>query len=251
MVVGRGILYFKEIESTQDETRRLADAGVEEGLVVVAETQTKGRGRLRGRGWASPPGGLWFSTILRPKIQLSDITKLTLVAAVAVAHSIRDCCSVVASVKWPNDVIVNGKKVCGILNEAHLKADDIEYAIVGIGVNVNVEITSLPEEVRDSATSLKLTIGTEVELGRFFERLLGELDLYYGLFKKGGFCQVLRDYKVLSDTIGRAVSLSVGGQKVEGLAVDLDGDGALVVRLSDGSLKSIVSCDGLRYAENP
>ena len=160
--VGREIKYFAEITSTNEVAKELASRGAEEGTVVLAETQTQGKGRL-GRRWLSPKGGVWFSVILRPRISAKYSYQLTFMTAVAVAKTIRKLFKLNAEIKWPNDVLVNERKVCGILTETSTRGDAIDFAVVGIGVNANVDLASFPKNLRASVTSLEAEVKGEVE----------------------------------------------------------------------------------------
>jgi BirA family transcriptional regulator, biotin operon repressor / biotin---[acetyl-CoA-carboxylase] ligase len=159
-LVGSEILVFEETASTNDVVEHLAKSGAREGLVVFAESQTRGRGR-RGRTWISPRGkGLWFSVLLRPALPPTAASRITVAASVAVARAIRQSCGVDARIKWPNDVIVNGKKLAGILTELRAEADEILLAILGIGIDVNCQREDFPSGLADTATSLELEMGS-------------------------------------------------------------------------------------------
>ncbi len=153
-ILGHPFLYFRELASTNDMAKELAMRGTREGTVVVVETQTSGRGRLK-RKWISPQGGLWLSIILRPRIQSKHAPKLTLMASVAVAKTLSKLFPLKVEIKWPNDILINHKKVCGILTEAKTKGEALNFVIVGIGINANFDVNTLPVYLRDSSTTLK------------------------------------------------------------------------------------------------
>ena len=182
-IIGRRIFYYEKAESTNTLAYKFAQEGLEEGTVVVAEMQTKGKGRL-GREWISPKGaGVYLSCILRPRILPLEVPKITLVSAVATVKAIREFSGLNASIRWPNDILVDHKKVCGILTEMKAEQDRVDFIIVGIGINVNTSTKELPAE----ASSLKEELGrslSRVELGKI---ILNQLERYYMLFKKRGW----------------------------------------------------------------
>ncbi|MDD5556744.1 MAG: biotin--[acetyl-CoA-carboxylase] ligase [bacterium] len=240
-IVGRRILHFEELRSTNDEAERLARAGAPEGTVVVAERQSAGRGRM-GRAWVSPPRkGIYLSVILRPAMPPSRTAFLTLCAAVAAADAVRRCAGLRASVKWPNDVRLGGRKVCGILTELATEADRINHAVVGVGVNVNHD----PADLRGlEATSLKIESGGEVERVGLARALLEELDGGYAALCAGRYGDIVRRWLEVSDTIGRRIRAeSLTGERLEGVATGLDEDGCLLIRLEGGATKRITGGD--------
>jgi len=241
-VIGQKIRYFAEVTSTNDIAKELATAGEKEGTVVVAETQTQGRGRL-GRIWLSPKGGIWLSVILRPKIPAKDYYQLTFMAAVAVAKTIRKMFKVDAEIKWPNDVLVKERKVCGILTETSTRGDAIDYAVIGIGVNANVDLASFPEDLRFSVTSLKAELKKEVDKERFLCALLEELENCYEMLQQKRFELVLEEWKSLTTLFGADVEVACSEEKIKGLAVDVNQNGALDVLLKNGTLKRVLSGD--------
>jgi BirA family biotin operon repressor/biotin-[acetyl-CoA-carboxylase] ligase len=244
-IIGKEIKYFKETESTNIIAREIA-ATVDEGTVVIAESQTAGRGRL-GRKWISPEGGIWLSIILKPKIQPIHAPRITLLAGVSVARTIR-CFGPPAKIKWPNDILINGKKVCGILTEIMAEADLIDYLIVGVGIDANVDTESFPEDIRDSSTSLKKEIGDRINRVDFVRKLLEEFDGLYLEFQKEGFKSILEDWRNKSATIGEWVKITTQTRTIYGEAIGVDNEGALILETSDGNLEKIVagSCEHLR-----
>ncbi|MEM3737614.1 MAG: biotin--[acetyl-CoA-carboxylase] ligase [Candidatus Bathyarchaeia archaeon] len=239
-LIGHEIHYFKEVNSTQDIAKRLASEGAREGTIVVAERQTNGRGRM-GRDWFSPSGGVWLSIILRPRFN-PRIQGLTLLAGVAVARAIKRLYNLEAKLKWPNDVILNGKKVCGILAEVNAEMDLINYLVIGIGVNVNVDLSS-EKRLRETATSIKEVIGKESSRVDFLQILLEEFEHLYRLFAVEGFGSILNEWRGRSETLGALVSVTSVDEEFEGLALNVDGEGFLIVKLRDGSLKRVVAGD--------
>jgi len=244
-MIGKNIQYFKETESTNIIAREIAGS-VEEGTVVIAESQTGGRGRL-GRKWISPEGGIWLSVILKPKIQPLYAHRITLLAGVSVAKTIRKS-GLPAKIKWPNDVLINGKKVCGILTEMGAETDQIDYCVVGIGIDANVDTESFPEEVRDSSTSLKKELGHDINRVEFVQGLLSGLEALYSKFQKDGFSSILEEWRNMSATIGEWVKITTQTRTIYGEAIGVDNEGALILETSDGKLEKIVAgnCEHLR-----
>ncbi len=178
-VVGRDIRVFQETTSTNDIIEKLARDGVKEGVVVFAESQTKGRGRL-GRKWISPAGkGLWFSVLLRPKLRPQEATQLTVVAATALARAIQSQTNLVPDIKWPNDLLLRGRKVAGILTELSAEVDRVNHVILGIGLDVNQAATDFPPDMRKIATSLKIETERAVDRAALAAAILHELDRDY------------------------------------------------------------------------
>jgi len=241
-IIGRTIHYLRQVTSTNDIAKELAARGAREGSVIVAETQTHGRGRL-GRKWVSPEGGIWLSIILRPKMNPKDATKLTLTTSVAVARTINKLYDLKAEIKWPNDIEINGRKVCGILTEATTRGKTTDFVVVGIGVNVNIDLSFLPEPLRGSTTSLKEELKTEIERERFLSALLNEIERYYKLFAKVKFDSILREWRSLCSHMGSHVKITSFNETFEGRAVDVDENGALLVKLGDGTTRRVVSGD--------
>jgi len=240
--LGRKIHHFTEVTSTNDVAKRLAAEGAEEGTIVISEKQTLGRGRL-GRRWVSPEGGIWFSMILRPEVASKDASKLTFVVAVAVARVIRKMFNLDAEIKWPNDVLIGGKKVCGILTEASTKGDVVDFVIVGIGINANVSLDAFPRSLRRSITSLRRELRREVEREKFLCALLQEMENYYTLFIREKFDSILEEWRKLAGILGHHVEVSSFNEKIRGLAVDVDQDGMLMIKLRDGTIRRVASGD--------
>jgi BirA family biotin operon repressor/biotin-[acetyl-CoA-carboxylase] ligase len=185
-LVGRSIIFRHVAASTNGLAKELASRGARDGTVVVAGAQTCGRGRL-GSEWVSPAGGLWFSVVLRPGVEPSDVIKLVFVAGLAVAKALCELCGLDVAVKWPNDVLVRGKKVCGILAEMSTRGRGVDYVVLGIGVNANFEVSALPERLWHGATSLRTELGRRICLERLLRVILEELEGAYDLFLNGRF----------------------------------------------------------------
>jgi BirA family transcriptional regulator, biotin operon repressor / biotin---[acetyl-CoA-carboxylase] ligase len=240
-VVGRDIQVFQQTSSTNDVAEKLARDGVAEGVVIFAETQTKGRGRL-GRKWLSPTGqGLWFSVLLRPALSPAFVTQLTVAAATAVARAIRLETGLAPQIKWPNDILLRGKKVVGILTELSAEADRVRHVIIGIGVDVNV--TDLPDELREVATSLAAEAGRKFLRAEIAAAILRELDLDYGRVTRGEFAALAEEWERQCVTLGRRVVIHIGDRTLTGRAEALDSDGALLLRGDYGHLERIIGGD--------
>jgi len=229
------IHYFREIGSTMIVARELAKRGVEEGTMVLAESQFHGRGRLT-REWLSPEGGIYFTIILKPKISPAYAPRINLMASVAVARAIREVCGLKAELKWPNDVLIKGKKVCGILAEMEAEVDVINFINLGIGINVNASIPQYEKE----ATSLKDELGEEVPRKELLKAVLKEINEQQALLTED---KLLREWKNLSVTLNKQVRIMTLCGEVMGRAIDIDSNGALVLRSEDGSLRSIIAGD--------
>ncbi|MFO7712456.1 MAG: biotin--[acetyl-CoA-carboxylase] ligase [Dehalococcoidia bacterium] len=229
------IHYFPEIGSTMDPARNLAREGVDDGTIIIAEAQTRGRGRLN-REWVSPRGGIYLTMILRPGIAPPHAPLANLMASVAVATGIRELYGLKAAVKWPNDVLINGKKVCGILAEMESGEDTVKFINIGIGINANTDVP----EFAHTATSLSEAMGTNISRQEFLRALLLEIDRRADSLTD---MSMLQEWKDLSATLNRDVRIATADGEVAGLAVDVDRTGALILRQEDGSLRKIVAGD--------
>lgn len=250
-VIGRRVLVYAQTASTNDLVEKLAFDGGAEGTVVFAESQTRGRGRM-GRAWASPRGkGLWFSSLLRPKLPLSAAARLTIAASVAVARAIREQTGLSPTIKWPNDIHIAGRKCGGILAELRSELDAIRFVVLGIGLDVNCDADDFPPDVRRLATSLKIEVaraagsGLNTPLSRadLAVALLRELDRAYRLACDDDFDAVRAEWGALCSTLGKRVRLHVGPHRIEGHAQALDEDGALLVRRDNGRVERVVGGD--------
>ncbi|HZX95740.1 MAG TPA: biotin--[acetyl-CoA-carboxylase] ligase [Myxococcales bacterium] len=241
--MGRSIHHFEELESTNDEAHRLAEAGALHGEVVIAEVQTKGRGR-RGRSWIAPPGkSLAMSVILRPSLPPSRAPEITLLAAVALAEAARELGAHATRIKWPNDLEVRGRKLAGLLTELHADADRVRHAVLGIGLNVTLQPGDLPAELRAVATSLLIETGERQPRPMVCARILEHLEEWLSLHETEGFAPVAERWRELSSTLGHRVRVATEGATIEGDAVDLAEDGALLVREAGGALVRVVAGD--------
>lgn len=242
-VVGRDIQVFQRTTSTNDVIERLARDGVREGAVVFAEAQTHGRGRL-GRKWTSPQGkGLWFSVLLRPDLRPQAVTQLTIAAATALVRAIATTTGLVPAIKWPNDVLLQGKKVAGVLTELSAEVDHVKYVILGIGVDVNLALEDFPSELRPIATSLKLEAGRHISRADLASAILRELDHDYGRIRRGQFAQLADEWQEHCTTLNSNVTIRLGPRIIIGRAESLDDDGAMLVRTEHGHLERIIGGD--------
>ncbi|NLN29260.1 MAG: biotin--[acetyl-CoA-carboxylase] ligase [Firmicutes bacterium] len=238
---GRHIEYHESIGSTNERAKALGVAGKPEGCIVVAEEQTAGRGRL-GRSWISPfAEGLFVSLLLRPPFRPWEAPKLTLLSAVAVQRAISEVCGLESKIKWPNDLELRGKKVCGILVEMGMEMDAVSYVVVGIGINANLRVDVLPDDVRERATSLRHELGRPVDRVALLASLLSYFERLYDQALGDGFRTVLELNRRLSSTLGRRIRVLTARDEWEGVAVDIDHNGALLVRRDDGSVQAVHS----------
>lgn len=240
--VGRNIVFNHAATSTNDIARELVEMGAEDGTVVVSETQTSGRGRLN-RKWISPFGGLWFSIILKPRLSPSDASKLTFAAGLAVAKTLNELYDLEACTKWPNDVLVNRKKICGVLAEMSTSAETAKFVILGVGVNANFEAQTLPEQLWENVTSLKTELKRNINLEHLFRMLLENLESAYLQSIESGFCSVLEEWKTFATFLGTQVKVTEENEEWTGTALDVNVDGSLKLRLQDGTLKRIFAGD--------
>jgi BirA family transcriptional regulator, biotin operon repressor / biotin---[acetyl-CoA-carboxylase] ligase len=243
-VVGRRMLLYSEVPSTNSIAADLGETDEPEGTVVVAEAQTAGRGRS-GRRWVSAPHvGLYTSILLRPPVRAGEVAVLSQLAAVSLAEAVTDVEPALAvRIKWPNDVLVRDRKAAGILVEGKVGEDRVQYAVIGIGVNVNHRQTDFPEELRDSATSLALSVGRPICRLGLAQALYRQLDRWYLRFVGGDRAVVVGRANALSATIGRWVRVQAGQEGIDAFAERINADGSLRVRLSDGEMRDLVSGD--------
>jgi BirA family biotin operon repressor/biotin-[acetyl-CoA-carboxylase] ligase len=242
-VVGRDIRVFQETTSTSDVIEKLARDGVKEGAVVFAESQTKGRGRL-GRKWISPAGkGLWFSVLLRPDLRPQAVTQLTIASATALVRAIRLAAGLTPEIKWPNDILLSGKKLAGILTEMSGELDHVKHVILGIGVDVNLSAREFPTDLRKLATSITAETGRDADRAELATAILRELDRDYARICAGQFEAVANEWERSCSTIGRNAVIQIGDRRIQGRAESLDADGALLLRTQHGHLERIIGGD--------
>jgi len=237
------IVYFQETDSTNLRAKSLADRGAPEGTVVIAESQTEGRGR-RGRTWFSPAGeGIYVSVILRPALSPNEASRLTLLAAVAAAETLLHLTSLSVRIKWPNDIMVRGKKLAGILTQVSTEMDAVDYIVVGLGLNVNTPLKHFPADLRNSATSIQAEMNGPFPRIRLLRLYLERFEDRYEMFKQSGFQPILERWKELSDIIGKRIRVDLLNHYCTGEVLDIDQDGILILREQDGTLQRILSGD--------
>jgi BirA family biotin operon repressor/biotin-[acetyl-CoA-carboxylase] ligase len=241
--IGKRIHYFQFIDSTNSKAYQLALDGAEEGEIVIAESQEKGKGRL-GRHWFSPPFlNLYLSVILRPKILPHQASLITLMAAIATADAIRVFSGLLPLIKWPNDILLRDRKVAGLLNEIHSEMDRIHFVILGMGVNLNMDQEMFSREIRATATSLKVEMGETISRKVFLQFLLNELERWYTIFLREGSAVVLKAWRERAQIKGRQIKVTSFGEAIVGTAIDVDSDGALILETTSGKRKRIVAGD--------
>ena len=234
--MGRELHYLEETTSTQDVARDLAEKGAPEGAAVIAGTQKAGRGRL-GRTWFSPEGGLAVSFVLRPTIE--DLRLMPAITSVAVFRTLQKF-GVKPAIKWPNDVLVGGKKICGILIENGLDGSRLKYSVPGIGININFDTTQYPE-IADISTSLSVQLGHDVPVGEVAVGLFSELETLY--LQKADAAYLVGEWVQNMETIGRSISVQAGGEIFKGTARSINTAGNLIMCLDDGTLKEVIAGD--------
>lgn len=241
-LIGSNLIYYPSIDSTNNEAKKEAAAGASEGTVIIADEQTGGRGRL-GRHWVSPKGtGIWMSIILKPVLEPAEAAKITQLTAASVATALRNVTGCEAGIKWPNDIIINKRKVCGILTEMSAELNSVNHIIVGIGINVNGDSEEFPEEVRAIATSVKESVGRKIyrkeivlEILRIFEELYLDFIQRKSIDKSVEIC---RKYSV---TLGNQVKIISKDKIVYAQALDLTEDGELLIKDETGKIEKIIS----------
>jgi BirA family biotin operon repressor/biotin-[acetyl-CoA-carboxylase] ligase len=243
-IIGRRLVCLSETVSTNADAFHLAEEGAVEGTVVIADAQSGGKGRM-GRVWSSPPGiNLYCSVVLRPTVKPYQAPQLTFLSAVAVARAIELTTALKPEIKWPNDVLINGCKVAGLLNEMSSETDGINFVILGIGVNLNMTAAQFITGLRTPATSLLLEQGRPASRAQFCASMLNELDRLYNDFLSCGFGPVRDEWQQRCNANGHEVSVSDGGaETIRGMFDGIDSDGALLVRLPNGVVERILSGD--------
>jgi BirA family transcriptional regulator, biotin operon repressor / biotin---[acetyl-CoA-carboxylase] ligase len=239
-VIGKRIVYLQETTSTNDEAMRLIPNEKSEGTVVFALSQTKGRGRL-GRRWISPPGNIYLSIILKPYVNKPRVPIITLMSAVACARTLKGLTRLPVSVKWPNDIMVYGKKIGGILCE--MAKDTI---VVGIGINLNSSLSLLPVSLKKMATSVKFELGSQLETDRVVKILLEEFDKIYLDFLHKKDRDIISEWTSFCHMLGSSIEVDTSKGKIEGIAKGLGSRGELIVKGADGKIRKIYSADAIK-----
>lgn len=241
---GQTVYHCLKVDSTNTWGRTLANQGAAEGTVIIAETQTKGRGRM-GRSWISTPGlGLWFSLVLRPKIGLAQLAGITLLTAVVIAETLKETTGIQVQIKWPNDLFFAGRKLSGILAEMNGEMDLIHYLIIGIGINLNQLEQDFPPELVDKVISLKMIQGKDSSRKLLLQTFLKKFETAYLNLAQTGMLTAVQYAKEHSANLGKTVQINQGmGRILTGQAVDLDLDGSLLLKKPDGSVIKVYSGD--------
>ncbi|MDP8298897.1 MAG: biotin--[acetyl-CoA-carboxylase] ligase [Candidatus Tantalella remota] len=235
----KAIYHYETIPTTNDKAYELAEKGSEEGTIIIAETQTKGKGRM-GRTWTSPKGqGIYMSMILRPDVETDEIPAITLVAAAAVIAAVKKTSGLEPGTKWPNDVMIEGKKLCGILTEIKAQPDKVDFLILGIGINVNTPAGKLPLE----GTALKEKCGRRLSRLELIRQILREFEKRYDILQKKGFAALRDECKKVSLVLKKEIRVEEHHKTIKGVAVDIDEKGVLIVKTAKDGLKRIFSGD--------
>ncbi len=242
--IGNRLEFNKVTVSTNADAFHLAEEGAAEGTVVLADSQSGGKGR-RGRIWASPAGvNLYCSVVLRPAIMPHEAPQLTFLSAVAVARAIEHTTKLTPEIKWPNDLLIAGKKVAGLLNEMSAETDGINFVVLGIGVNLNMTARQFPPDLRQPATSLLIESGAQVDRSHFAVIMLNELDRLYSDFLRHGFAPVREEWQQRCNARGRRILVTDSGTECTGgMFAGIDSDGALLLQTDDGQLQRITCGD--------
>ncbi|WP_405324823.1 biotin--[acetyl-CoA-carboxylase] ligase [Methanobrevibacter sp.] len=238
--IGNEILCFRKVFSTNSIAKFLANHDAKEGTVLISEIQTNARGRL-GKKWEAPEGGIWMSLILRPQVPPARIGLITLATGVAIAKSIRSL-GVDARIKWPNDVLIHGKKISGVLTEVNATFNEIDWIVVGIGIDSNLKLEDFSEDIRIGTTTLTEELPAKVDENELIAIFLNEFEKVYELYKDGEIETILKDWRDLADTIGKYVNITqTGGKITQGYVVGINNEGSLIIERQDGALEKIIS----------
>jgi BirA family transcriptional regulator, biotin operon repressor / biotin---[acetyl-CoA-carboxylase] ligase len=237
------IFYFDTASSTNNLAMDMAERGCAEGSVFIADTQTAGKGR-RGRAWISPAGrNLYMSIVVRPDMPPEDATALTLLSAVVCSSALTNHCGLPVSIKWPNDLLAQGRKIGGILSEIRSDIDRIYYAVIGIGINVNLSFDDMPDEIIKIATSVFIETGRKYSRTALAAEIITEFDKWYELLLTKGKKTVMDRWSELCSTMGRQISIAVGDLIFEGTAEGIDDQGLLIVSMPDGAYRKFSAGD--------
>ncbi|RAP47882.1 MAG: biotin--[acetyl-CoA-carboxylase] ligase [Methanosphaera sp. rholeuAM6] len=238
--IGHNIHFYEEVESTNLTAKKFVEADATEGTVVIAEHQTAGRSRKRA-DWVSPEGGIYMTMILRPEATLLEASKLTIVTGVAIAKTLHDTFDLHVGIKWPNDLLIGSKKICGILTEAVTNKNELEAVLVGVGIDVNIEDEDIPDEIQNIATSVKKETNIIFNRAAIMREFFKTFEELYEEFKKGNFKHIVSEWRRLSSTTGNRVKVYKGGKALIADAVGITNNGALIVETDEGKLEKITS----------
>ena len=239
--IGKELYLFKEVMSTNTVAKFLSENDVSNGTVIISEKQSGAKGRL-GKSWESPLGGIWLSLVVKPNVDHSKIPMITLATGVAVVKTLERIGIENAEIKWPNDVMINDKKVCGILTEAITKFNSIESVIIGVGIDANFDVNVLSKELQEGTTTLDIELGHRVNENEIIRFFLEEFERIGILFEEGGFERILKEWRKYSYSIGKIVEVREPFSKsYDGYVLGISREGALVVEKIDGTLEKVIS----------
>jgi BirA family biotin operon repressor/biotin-[acetyl-CoA-carboxylase] ligase len=238
---------YDNISSTNRKAKEFAQKGVEEGTIVIAKYQIKGRGRFD-RVWESPEGGMYLSIILRPSCSPDKTTILPLLSSLVVSETI-NMYTLSSNIKWPNDVFVHEKKIAGILLESEVIKNKVQYVILGIGINLNTDIRRLSKEIKVRSTSVSEELGICIDYYLFLKHLLNNFNKYYKIFCKEDYTTIITNWKLLSDTIGKRITIKTINKQVTGKAIDIDQSGFLILKINHEKFKKITNGDCIYIEE--
>ena len=238
---GKNLYVFDEVKSTNTVAKFLAMNGAENGTVIISERQTDAKGRS-GKAWASPVGGIWLSLIVKPNVDYSKLPMITIGTGVAVAKAIERTGITSAEIKWPNDIIIHDKKVCGILTEAVTTFNTIDSVIIGVGIDANIDIEDFPEELQDGTTTLADELGRKEDENVLIRLFLEEFEKIAETFNEGDYESILKDWRKRSYSVGKIVEVREPFNKnFDAYVIGIGREGALIVEKIDGTLEKVIS----------
>lgn len=243
--IGKKIRYLENTPSTIWVGKQMCsegDVGRMHGMVIIAEEQTGGIGRM-GRAWASPSGGIWITVVLKPRVPIDHVFMITMAGSIAVARAIRKEFDIGALIKWPNDIYIGNKKVAGLLLELAAEADTVHYCLLGIGIDVNVTLSQFSPSLQKDITSISAEVGHEVDRASLLARILKEFESHYLLLESGEYETIIREWKSLSCTLENRVQIRTLKNSFEGEAIDIDEFGALIIRKDNGKIERVIAGD--------
>ena len=243
--IGKNIRYLEITPSTIWIGKQMCsegDVGKLHGMVIIAEEQTGGVGRM-GRAWVSPSGGIWITVVLKPRVPIDHVFMITMAGSIAVARAIRKEFDIGALIKWPNDIFIGNKKVAGLLLELAAEADTVHYCLLGIGIDVNVTLSQFSPALQKDITSISAEVGHEVDRASFLARILKEFESHYLLLESGEYETIIREWKSLSCTLENRVQIRTLKNSFEGEAIDIDEFGALIIRKDNGKIERVIAGD--------
>ena len=243
--IGKKMRYLESTPSTNWVGKQICSEGEVEkmhGLVIIAEEQTGGIGRM-GRAWVSPSGGIWITIVLKPRIPIDHVFMVTMAGSIAVARAIRKEYDLGALIKWPNDIFIGNKKVAGLLLELSAEADTIHHCLLGIGIDVNVPLNQFSPELQKEITSISAELGHEADRATFLARILKEFENRFLLIESGEYDAIVREWKSLSCTLEQRVHITTMKNSFEGDAIDIDEYGALIIRKDNGKIERVIAGD--------